>query len=144
MHKWKIILGLAVVAVGAYFAFGRSYLSRATLEVALRLDSLPKSIKNIHTKEQGFTDEIIYAYFEGAPDDLKKIIKLGNYSLLTSPFPEMPISSTYPLRIQEAFPHLNPFEVGDIYRFDFPDLKGFSVIWTDPTYTKAFTLYCVD
>lgn len=145
MKRRLVIISAILLIFGGIGFIAMRLLPDSSLQAALGLEQLPKSLSNVHTKEQVFTDSLITAYFEASPTDMAAILSARDYEHVKGmPASRVTPQSIYPLQMSKFFPALPEFEVATIYRWEAPSKEAFSILWIDSTHTKAFVQYSVD
>ena len=135
------IAGILAAAIAGILAAAQHVLSdRRSLEVALKVDRLPWSVRNEAVRIDNWTDYSVAAYFEADPEDLRQLLTRRLYVEAT-PHGEFGFLSKPPF---DFIPELEPFKVAHLFEWEMEGPFAACSIWTNEEFTKAFVSYAVD
>jgi hypothetical protein len=137
--RWIWILIAAAVA-GILAAAQYALSDRRSLEVALKVDRLPWSVRNEAVRVDSWTDYSVAGYFEADPEDLRQLLTCRPY-VEAAPHGEFGFLSKPPF---DFFPELNPFKVAHLFEWEMEEPSAVCRIWTNQEFTKAFVSYAAD
>lgn len=129
-----------MIAVAVLVAARYALSDRRSLEVALKVDRLPWSVRNEAVRIDSWTDYSVDGCFEVDPEDLRRFLTLRPYVEAT-PHAEFGFLRKPPF---DFFPELEPFELGHLFEWEMEEPSGSCRIWTNGDFTKAFVSYAVD
>ena len=134
--RWIWIIIVVTVLTAARYALS----DRRSLEVALKVDHLPWSVRNEVVRIDSWTDYSVNGYFEVEPRDLRQFLTRRPYVEAT-PHPEFGFLRKPPF---DFFPELVPFKPGHLFEWEMEEPFASCRIWTNEEFTKAYVSYAVD
>lgn len=136
-RKWWIwvLIAVAILAAAQY-----ALSDRRSLEVALKVDRLPLSVRNEAVRIDSWTDYSVAGYFEADPEDLRQLLTRRLY-FEAAPHGEFGFLRRPPF---DFFPELDPFKVAHLFEWEMETPYAVCRIWTNEEFTKAFVSYSVD
>jgi hypothetical protein len=129
------MIAVAVLAAARY-----ALSDRRSLEVALKVDRLPWSVRNEAVRIDSWTDYSVDGYFEADPENLRHFLTRRPY-VEAAPHAEFGFLRKPPF---DFFPELEPFEPGHLFEWEMEEPSASCRIWTNVDFTKAFVSYSVD
>jgi hypothetical protein len=110
-RKQWLWIGIALfVLAAARYAFS----DRRSLEVALKVDRLPLSVRNEAVRTDNWTDCSVDGYFEADAEDLRWLLTRRPY-VEVPPHPEFGYLQHPPFHF---FPRTKPFEPGHLFEWE--------------------------
>lgn len=129
-----------MIAVALPAAAQYALSDRRSLEVALKVDRLPWSVRNEAVRIDNWTDYSVDGYFEADPEDLRQFLTRRPY-VEAAPYAEFGFLRKPPF---DFFPELDPFKVANLFEWEMEEPSAVCRIWTNEEFTKAFVSYSVD
>ena len=129
------MIAVAVLAAARY-----ALSDRRSLEVALKVDRLPWSVRNEAVRIDSWTDYSVDGCFEVDPEDLRRFLTRRPY-VEVSPHPEFGFLQKPPF---DRFPEIEPFHPGHLFEWAMEQPFARCRIWTNEEFTKACVSYAVD
>jgi len=134
--RWRWIVLTAVVLTAAQYVLS----DRRSLEVALKVDRLPWSVRHEEVRIDSWTDDSVDGYCEVDPEDLRWFLTRRPY-VEVAPHPEFGYLRHPPFHF---FPSTKPFEPGHLFEWEVEEPFARCLIWTNRDFTKACVSYAAD
>lgn len=129
------MIAVAVLAAAQYVLS-----DRRSLEVALKVDRLPWSVRHEEVRIDSWTDYSVDGCFEVDPEDLRWFLTRRPY-VEVAPHPDFGYLRRPPFHF---FPRTGTFEPGHLFEWEVEEPFVSCRIWTNAEFTKACVSYAVD